>query len=432
MFKRLHHQMTFFCALITSIIMIAMSVISTLSYEHSLINSEHASFINDLYSMIANLENQSVISYEWIAKMEKDGQYILALSNNGLPILYDELQSDKERRTLIEKARQMALDDYQFDLAAAPGKNTLTRHTEFTLSEKDRETYYVSACLIPKDDRYLSALIIRPLDNVHQQIFWLRLRSIVLNLIGIILLFVFSYFFTKRLIAPIRRSKEQQTQFVALASHELRTPLAVMLSSLSAMKKANKNEAERFQNTLEIEGHRMSRLVDDLLSLAKADNSSFSMQFERLELDTLVLEAFEKFDVLANKKGICISVELPEGKIARCIGDRGRLEQVLSILLDNAINYTPQNGDIILVLAETKTHLEIRVADNGPGIPNNQKDQIWERFYRIDTSRSERKHFGLGLAIAKEIITAHKGTIRIEDTPETGGASFIITLPTAA
>jgi len=432
MFKRLHHQMTFFCALITSIIMIAMSVISTLSYEHSLINSEHASFINDLYSMIANLENQSVISYEWIAKMEKDGQYILALSNNGLPILYDELQSDKERRTLIEKARQMALDDYQFDLAAAPGKNTLTRHTEFTLSEKDRETYYVSACLIPKDDRYLSALIIRPLDNVHQQIFWLRLRSIVLNLIGIILLFVFSYFFTKRLIAPIRRSKEQQTQFVALASHELRTPLAVMLSSLSAMKKANKNEAERFQNTLEIEGHRMSRLVDDLLSLAKADNSSFSMQFERLELDTLVLEAFEKFDVLANKKGICISVELPEGKIARCIGDRGRLEQVLSILLDNAINYTPQNGDIILVLAETKTHLEIRVADNGPGIPNNQKDQIWERFYRIDTSRSERKHFGLGLAIAKEIITAHKGTIRIEDTTETGGATFIITLPTAA
>jgi len=432
MFKRLHHQMTFFCALITSIIMIAMSVISTLSYEHSLINSEHATFINDLYSMIANLENQSVISYEWIAKMEKDGQYILALSNNGLPILYDELQSDKERGTLIEKARQMALDDYQFDLAAAPGKNTLTRHTEFTLSEKDRETYYVSACLIPKDDRYLSALIIRPLDNVHQQIFWLRLRSIVLNLIGIILLFVFSYFFTKRLIAPIRRSKEQQTQFVALASHELRTPLAVMLSSLSAMKKANKNEAERFQNTLEIEGHRMSRLVDDLLSLAKADNSSFSMQFERLELDTLVLEAFEKFDVLANKKGICISVELPEGKIARCIGDRGRLEQVLSILLDNAINYTPQNGDIILVLAETKTHLEIRVADNGPGIPNNQKDQIWERFYRIDTSRSERKHFGLGLAIAKEIITAHKGTIRIEDTPETGGASFIITLPTAA
>lgn len=424
--------MTFFCALITSIIMIAMSVISTLSYEHSLINSEHASFINDLYSMIANLENQSVISYEWIAKMEKDGQYILALSNNGLPILYDELQSDKERRTLIEKARQMALDDYQFDLAAAPGKNTLTRHTEFTLSEKDRETYYVSACLIPKDDRYLSALIIRPLDNVHQQIFWLRLRSIVLNLIGIILLFVFSYFFTKRLIAPIRRSKEQQTQFVALASHELRTPLAVMLSSLSAMKKANKNEAERFQNTLEIEGHRMSRLVDDLLSLAKADNSSFSMQFERLELDTLVLEAFEKFDVLANKKGICISVELPEGKIARCIGDRGRLEQVLSILLDNAINYTPQNGDIILVLAETKTHLEIRVADNGPGIPNNQKDQIWERFYRIDTSRSERKHFGLGLAIAKEIITAHKGTIRIEDTTETGGATFIITLPTAA
>ena len=431
MFKRLHHQMTFFCALITSIIMIAMSVISTLSYEHSLINSEHATFINDLYSMIANLENQSVISYEWIAKMEKDGQYILALSNNGLPILYDELQSDKERGTLIEKARQMALDDYQFDLAAAPGKNTLTRHTEFTLSEKDRETYYVSACLIPKDDRYLSALIIRPLDNVHQQIFWLRLRSIVLNLIGIILLFVFSYFFTKRLIAPIRRSKEQQTQFVALASHELRTPLAVMLSSLSAMKKANKNEAERFQNTLEIEGHRMSRLVDDLLSLAKADNSSFSMQFERLELDTLVLEAFEKFDVLANKKGICISVELPEGKIARCIGDRGRLEQVLSILLDNAINYTPQNGDIILVLAETKTHLEIRVADNGPGIPNNQKDQIWERFYRIDTSRSERKHFGLGLAIAKEIITAHKGTIRIEDTTETGGATFIITLPTA-
>jgi len=429
MFKKLHYQMTFFCTLVTSIIMITMSVISTLAYELAQKNSAHAAFISDINGMIANLENQSVISYEWLARMERNGQYILAISNNGLPILYDELVDVKTRNDLIEIARQAALDDYNLDLTSAPKKNSLTQHTEFSLRENGKEAYYVSACVIPKGNRYLSALIIHPLDSVYQQIFLQRILFITLNLIGIMLLFVFSYFFTKRLIEPIRRSKEQQTQFVALASHELRTPLAVILSSLSAMKKAEPDEAERFQNNLEIESHRMSRLVDDLLSLAKADNSSFSMHFERLELDTLVLEGFEKFDVLANKKGICLSIELPEGKISHCMGDRGRLEQVLTILLDNAVTYTPQNGDILIALTQSKSHLTVRIADNGPGIPAIHRDQIWERFYRLDHSHSERKHFGLGLSIAKEIITAHKGKIWVEDSRETGGACFIIALP---
>lgn len=431
MFKRLHIQMTFFSTLITSIIMITMSVISTFSYEISQKNSENATFLNNINTMIANMESQTVISYEWLARMEKNGQYILAITNNGHPILYDELQNNEERSKLIEKARQVALNDYGIDLTTSSSNSTLTQHKEFSLYDNKKEAYYVSACIIPKGDRILGALIIRPLDSLYNQLFWQRLQILILNIVGIALLFVFSWFFTKRLIAPIRRTREQQTQFVALASHELRTPLAVILTSLSAMKKAEKEDFDRFQNTLEIEGHRMTRLVDDLLSLARADNSTFSMQFENLELDTLIIEAFEKFDTLANKKGICLSIDIPDSKVPRCIGDRGRLEQVLSILLDNAISYTPQNGDIHLSLAQTRTHLEVRVTDTGPGIPDDQKDQIYERFYRLDKSHTERKHFGLGLSIAKEIITAHKGKIWVEDATETTGSSFIVLLPIA-
>ena len=431
MFKRLHMQMTFFCTLITSIIMIAMSVISILSYELSQKKSENATFLNNINTMIANLESQSVISYEWLARMEKNGQYILAITNNGHPILYDELLQSEERDALIEKARQIALNDHGIDLTASSSTSTLTRHTEFSLYENKKETYYVSACLIPKDNRVLGVLIIRPLSGLYNQLFWQWFQILILNLSGIALLLVFSWFFTKRLIEPIRRSREQQTQFVALASHELRTPLAVILTSLSAIKKAEKEDFNRFQNTLEIESHRMTRLVDDLLSLARADNSTFSMQFESLELDTLIIEAFEKFDTLANKKGICLSIDLPDSKVPRCIGDRGRLEQVLSILLDNAVSYTPKNGDIHLSLAQTRSHLEVRVTDTGPGIPDDQKDQIYERFYRLDKSHTERKHFGLGLSIAKEIITAHKGKIWVEDTSRTTGATFIVLLPIA-
>lgn len=131
---------------------------------------------------------------------------------------------------------------------------------------------------------------------------------------------------------------------------------------------------------------------------------------------------------MAHAKNIKLSVSLPEHSIPSCTCDRTRMQQVLAILLHNAISYTPDNGKIWLSLTFQNKYFNLSVADTGAGIPDEEKDKVFDRFYRSEQSRSAKGHFGLGLSIAYEIIAAHHGTIKISDTPN-GGATFTISLP---
>lgn len=152
------------------------------------------------------------------------------------------------------------------------------------------------------------------------------------------------------------------------------------------------------------------------------------MQKEECEADTLLLNFYEAFEPLAKEKGYFLTVFLPDKKIAPVRCDSDRIRQVLSILLHNAFCYTPPGSRIRLSLSETAENLLLSVSDNGPGIPDDAKPHIFERFYRGDAAHSSSSHFGLGLSIADEIMRAHNGRISISDTPG-GGAAFTLTLP---
>ena len=228
----------------------------------------------------------------------------------------------------------------------------------------------------------------------------------------------------------LEKSRQEQTEFIAAASHELRSPLAVILSGISAMKKADSKEQGHFLSVIEKEGTRMSLLINDMLSLSNADNHSWKMHPVFCELDTLLLDTYEKYEPLMQDHHMKFFIELPEEEIPPCPCDPERISQVLGILLDNAISYVPENGKIILSLSQTETHFLIRVKDNGPGIPDSAKTSVFRRFYRADSARNNRQHFGLGLCIAYEIISLHKGTISVLDTPG-GGSTFQISLPLA-
>ncbi len=217
-------------------------------------------------------------------------------------------------------------------------------------------------------------------------------------------------------------------QFIASASHELRSPLTVILSSLSAMKIAKKEEAEAFSHVIKSEGERMSRLIGDMLTLAGADNGSWSIQPAPVELDTLLLQSYEKFETVAAQKGMQLRIELPDTALPPYVCDGERIAQVLSILLDNAMSYTPQGGHILLSLSKEGNRWMLRVQDNGPGIPQEARAQIFERFYRAEKSRKDKEHFGLGLCIAQEIVRLHRGRLYLDDTPG-GGATFVVSLP---
>lgn len=172
----------------------------------------------------------------------------------------------------------------------------------------------------------------------------------------------------------------------------------------------------------------MSRLIGDMLTLASADSQSWEVKTETTEPDMLLLMVYETYSPLAKEKGLALSLSLPETDVPALELDKDRMIQVLSVLLDNALSYTPAPGRIRLGLQLGKNSLRVTVSDTGPGVPDSEKTRIFERFHRGEEARSHRAHFGLGLCIAAEIVKRHRGKLWVEDA-QGGGAEFIVELP---
>lgn len=428
MFKKLHLQMTFFCTLITSLILAGLSCVCLYISEQGTIRNGYVIFQNNINSMLSYLENQTTITHQWILQMEAGNRFHIFLSDNGYPLYFNTLNHDPSLEEIREQAVETAWKEHGIRLDSADARTFLSQHEEFSMKGRDGKDYYVSAALLPQNSGTLSVMTLYCLDVTKAAFFRQRLLFLIVDAAAILLLAAFSWIFTGRMIAPLREGRKRQMQFIASASHELRSPLTVMLSSLSAMKIAEKDEAEAFARTIESEGERMSRLIGDMLSLAGADNGSWSIHPAPVELDTLLLQTYEKFETAADEKGLSLSVELPDTDCPPCVCDGDRIAQVLSILLDNALSYTPVGGSIRLSLSREGSRCLLRVADNGPGIHGEARAQIFERFYRADQSHRDKDHFGLGLCIAQEIVKLHKGKIYLEDTPG-GGATFVVSLP---
>lgn len=421
MFHRLHIQMTFFSALIIGIVIFIMTTACNFIAENSTGQNAWNTFQNNAISCISHLETQSIISSDWILQAEKNYDISMDIRDNGKK----KLQTDSLDETIFRKAEEISAASYALDLSNPSTVSKLTKRIFFQMKD-----FYVSTALIPKSHGTVSMIILYSLDSVKHRILLQRLAFSGAAFLAILALSICSWFFTGRMITPLEKSRQEQTEFIAAASHELRSPLAVILSGISAMKKADPKEQEHFLSVIEKEGTRMSLLINDMLSLSNADNHSWKMHPVSCELDTLLLDTYEKYEPLMQDHHMKFFIELPEEEIPSCPCDPERISQVLGILLDNAISYVPENGKIILSLSQTKTHFLIRVKDNGPGIPDSAKTSVFRRFYRADSARNNRQHFGLGLCIAYEIISLHKGTISVLDTPG-GGSTFQISLPLA-
>lgn len=258
---------------------------------------------------------------------------------------------------------------------------------------------------------------------------------IICSLIGVlslIILFIISLFLSKWAIDPMAKAWEKQKQFVGDASHELKTPLTVIAANADVIL-ANPLDLVQNQSKwlgyIKTETQRMTKLVNDLLYLAKLDDDEdilYKMNFNLSESLMNICLPFESVIFEANKIfNMDITPEL------YYYGDEGRLKQVAVILLDNAIKHTPTGGtiDLSLVADTSKNKIQLTVKNTGPGISAEHLDKIFERFYRVDESRArETGGYGLGLAIAKSIITQHAGSINVLSSKE-GPTTFCVTLP---
>jgi len=159
----------------------------------------------------------------------------------------------------------------------------------------------------------------------------------------------------------------------------------------------------------------MQHLISDMLLLANTDAHGMPLHIETLLPDDFLLSVYEKYEQLALSKQISLQFLVPECDCTPIRADRERLTQLFSILLDNAISYTPAGGKVLLLLTQVKGQTTFAVADDGPVIPDEEKSRIFDRFYRADKSHTDCEHFGLGLSTALEIAKAHHGRLTVKN-----------------
>ena len=244
---------------------------------------------------------------------------------------------------------------------------------------------------------------------------------------AVLLLIAFAWFFTGGAIKPVEEAHRKQAEFVSAASHELRSPLAVIEMSAGTIRRMP-DQALPLSAKIEAECGRLSRLVADLLLLAGSDGGRLDMVKSPASPKTILLTAYERFEELAAEKGVALAPDLPRELPAEFPCDLRRIEQTLAVLIDNAISYTPPGGRIRLSLRAEGERVVFAVADSGPGVPDGEKERIFDRFYRADASRTDKEHYGLGLSVAREIAFLHKGTVTVRDS-DLGGAEFLLSLP---
>jgi heavy metal sensor kinase len=233
------------------------------------------------------------------------------------------------------------------------------------------------------------------------------------------------------MLERLRKSFDQAKQFSADASHELRTPLTILKGesewALRSARNAKEYKATLTSNLEEID--HMSKIIDDLLILSRADSGEIPFELEPLELSPILRDVYDMGTMLAEKKGQELHLDIDGIDSVSIMGNELKLKQLFLNLVDNGLKYTKKGGRIDMTGRVNSDTVEIRVTDNGIGISGDDQKKIFDRFYRVDKNRSRKEGgTGLGLAISRFITEAHGGTINVTSTPGIG-STFSVVIP---
>lgn len=251
---------------------------------------------------------------------------------------------------------------------------------------------------------------------------------ITFGIIGSVMLFVLfgvSYHFANRAIHPIEVNWEKQRQFIADASHELKTPLAIINANADALLTAGEETVvgqKKWIDYIRSEVGRMGKLVNDMLYLARVEDAPEAQAPS--DISTTVLDVVASMEAVIFEKGIILKQSVEPGIIVK--GDGEKLRQAVLILLDNAVKYTNENGNIDVTLKRLKGQAIFSVRNTGEGIPPDKLPQVFDRFYRCDPARQGNGGYGLGLTIAKAIIERSSGRIHAESTANSTTFTFVL------
>ncbi len=261
----------------------------------------------------------------------------------------------------------------------------------------------------------------------HRNTLWALVQiSILVGLVSLAIFLGISFLLAKWVVTPVEEAWQKQKQFISDASHELKTPLTVIMSNTELLQSDEINDGERAkycENILTM-SHQMRNLVEGMLELARADNGKAQAHFQPLDLSDLISKAALPFEPLLYEKNCLLRCDITPDICLN--GSENHLRQIVEILLDNAGKYASP-GIIRLTLARQGRCALLSVSNPGTPIPPEDRERIFQRFYRTDQARERNGSFGLGLAIAQSIVTDHGGKIWVESNES--GNCFFVQLP---
>ena len=277
----------------------------------------------------------------------------------------------------------------------------------------------------------MTVQVVRNIDETQHELailFWIILATIG---VGLFMVMGAGLFLAGRALVPIRKAWERQQNFVSDASHELRTPLAVIQGQSELLLRHPDHTVEEEAGnvaTIYEEARRMRKLVDSLLTLARADSNQLELNVQTVQLSGILQSLTDMFTLLSEQRDLSLSFDIEPA--IDVTGDEDRLRQLMLILFDNAVKYTPAGGSIFVSCHRKGNAVEIEVTDTGVGIAPQDLPHVFDRFYRGDKARSRANGgAGLGLAIAHWIVQAHHGKISASSTLGVG-TKFQVLLPT--
>lgn len=225
-------------------------------------------------------------------------------------------------------------------------------------------------------------------------------------------------------LQTLKRNDIQRRELIANVSHDLRTPLATLHGYLETLilkeQELSGEDRKRYLEIAASHSQRLTQLVAELFELAKLDSVETLLNIEPFSLGELIQDVVQKFKLLASERGITLKTNFSEG-VSFAYGDIGMMQRVLENLLENALRYTPEGGCVSVSLNKDADKIQVKVVDTGCGIPDDELEHIFDRFYRLEKSReSNTDNAGLGLAIVKRIIDLHGSQIKAESEPDKG------------
>ncbi|TVX76909.1 HAMP domain-containing histidine kinase [Peribacillus simplex] len=291
------------------------------------------------------------------------------------------------------------------------------------------QTYRALSTKVDTEYGEMTVQFIRNVDTEKEMLDRLLLILFVGGGIGSLVAVGAGYLLAGRALIPVKKSWDQQQQFVSDASHEIRTPLAVIQSRADLLFQSPSATIEEKAVDISIiskEVRRLNKLVNGLLTLTRTDSNQMEVKKSNFFLDDLLMDIVEQYTDIASFQEKSIISHAPEKVVFH--GDKERIHQLLVILVDNAMKFTEEGGEISLSCIKNSSSVILTVEDNGKGIPQEDLPLIFNRFYQVEQSRSANEGSGLGLSIAKWIVNTHQGNIKVT-SEQNERTRFEITFP---